>query len=82
MIRALVGGLKEAFARTSNLPRFSRPVPMVLSGGTALPTGFRDRFEKLLLEQDFPITVSDIKIAPSPLESTAKGALTCALSEV
>ena len=82
MIRSLVGGLKEAFARTSNLPRFSRPVPMVLSGGTALPTGFRDRFEKLLLEQDFPITVSEIKVAASPLESTAKGALTCALTEV
>jgi hypothetical protein len=82
MIRSLVGGLKEAFARTSNLPRFSRPVPMVLSGGTALPPGFRDRFEKLLVEQDFPITVSDIRMAENPLHSTAKGALTCALSEM
>jgi actin-like ATPase involved in cell morphogenesis len=82
MIRSLVAGLKEAFSRTSNLPRFSRPVPMVLSGGTALPPGFRDRFEKLLLEQDFPITVSDIKMAENPLHSTAKGALACALSEM
>jgi hypothetical protein len=52
-----------------------------LSGGTALPAGFRDRFEKLLWEQDFPITVSEIRMAQNPLYSTAKGALTCALSE-
>ena len=29
------------------LPKFNRPVPMVLSGGTALPPGFRDRFDIL-----------------------------------
>jgi hypothetical protein len=54
MIRSLAGALKEAFARTSSLPKFNRPIPIVLSGGTALPAGFRDWFEKLLREQDFP----------------------------
>jgi hypothetical protein len=81
MIRSLVTALKEAFTRTSSLPKFNRPIPMVLSGGTALPPGFRDRFEKLLWEQDFPITVSDIRLAQNPLHSTAKGALVCALSD-
>ncbi len=81
MIRSLAGALKEAFARTSSLPKFNRPIPIVLSGGTALPAGFRDRFEKLLWEQDFPIAISEIRLAQSPLHSTAKGALTCALSE-
>jgi hypothetical protein len=81
MIRSLVAAVKEAFLRTSNLPKFNRPVPMVLSGGTALPPGFRDRFEKLLWEQDFPVAVSDIRLAENPLYSTAKGALICALSD-
>ncbi len=81
MIRSLVSALKEAFTRTSSLPKFNRPVPMVLSGGTALPPGFRDRFEKLLWEQDFPIAVSDIRVARDPLHSTARGALVCALSD-
>lgn len=81
MIRSLVTALKDAFARTSNLPKFNRPIPMVLSGGSALPPGFRDRFEKLLWEQDFPVTVSDIRLAQNPLHSTAKGALVCALSD-
>lgn len=81
MLHSLVGALKEAFARTSSLPKFNRSIPIVLSGGTALPAGFRDRFEKLLWEQDFPIKVSEIRLADKPLYSTAKGALTCALSE-
>lgn len=82
MIRSLIGTLKEAFARAKNLPTFTRPVPMVLSGGTALPPGFRDRFEKLLWEQEFPIAISEIKLAQDPLYSTAKGALVYALSDL
>jgi hypothetical protein len=82
MIRSLVTALKDAFARTRNLPAFNRPVPIVLSGGTALPAGFRDRFDKLLWEQDFPVTVSEIRLAENPLHSTAKGALVCALSDL
>ena len=81
MIRSLVSALKDAFARTSHAPAFNRPVPMVLSGGTALPKGFRDRFEKILGEQDFPVKVSEIRLAQNPLCSTAKGALICALSD-
>jgi hypothetical protein len=81
MLRSLVAALQEAFARTTSLPKFNRPIPVVLSGGTALPAGFRDRFEKVLQEQDFPVSVSEIRLAQSPLYSAAKGALTCALSE-
>ena len=82
MIRSLVTALKEAFMRTKDLPTFNRPVPMVLSGGTALPPGFRDRFEKLLGEQNFPISVSGIQLAQNPLHATAKGALVYALSDL
>jgi hypothetical protein len=80
MIGSLVGALREAFAGTPNIPRFTRPIPMVLSGGTALPPGFRDRFEKLMLQQQFPIKISEIRMAENPLLATAKGALACALS--
>jgi hypothetical protein len=82
MIRSLVSALKDAFAGTRNLPAFNRPIPLVLSGGTALPQGFRDRFEKLLWEADFPITVSEIRLAENPLHATAKGALVCALTDL
>jgi hypothetical protein len=82
MIRSLVAALKDAFTRTKNMPAFNRPIPMVLSGGTALPPGFRDRFEKILWEQDFPIQVSEIRMSHDPLHSTAKGALVYALSDL
>ncbi len=82
MIRSLVTALKEAFARTKSIPQFHKPIPLVLSGGTALPPGFRDRFEKLLWEQDFPISLSEIRMAQNPLHATAKGALVYALSDL
>ncbi len=82
MIRTLVAALKDAFAKTKNIPTFNRPIPIVLSGGTALPPGFRDRFEKILWEQDFPVQISEIRMAHDPLTSTAKGALVYALSDL
>lgn len=82
MIQSLVNAMKEAFARTKNIPTFHRPVPLVLSGGTATPPGFRERFEKVLREQDFPVPISEIRMSSSPLHTTAKGALVYALSDL
>ena len=82
MIQSLVGGLRNAFQGTRNLPKLSRPIPLVLSGGTAMPKGFRDRFEKILRVSDFPIELSEIRIAAEPLTATAKGALVAALCDM
>ena len=82
MISSLVNGLKEAFLNTRNMPRLGRPIPLVLSGGTTLPAGFRDRFEKVLKASEFPIQLSEIRLASDPLFSTAKGSLVCALSDM
>jgi hypothetical protein len=82
VIRATVNGLKEAFANSRNIPKMGKPIPMVLSGGTAMPKGFRDRFEKLLKESEFPLPLSDVRMAETPLNSTAKGALVAALAEL
>ncbi len=82
VIRATVNGLKEAFSNSRNIPKMGKPIPMVLSGGTAMPKGFRDRFEKLLKESEFPLPLSEIRMAETPLNSTAKGALVAALAEL
>jgi hypothetical protein len=82
MIQALVGGLRNAFYTTRNMPKFPRSIPLVLSGGTAMPKGFRDRFEKILRGSDFPINLSEIRLAPDPLTSSARGALAAALCEM
>jgi hypothetical protein len=82
MIHALVDGLRNAFQGARNVPKMSRPIPLVLSGGTAMPKGFRDRFEKVLRESEFPIELSEIRIAADPLTTTAKGALVAALCDM
>jgi hypothetical protein len=81
MIRGLVTALNEAVKNTRSAPRFTQGVPLVLSGGTAMPKGFRDRFEKVLRESEFPIELTEIRLAKDPLTTTARGALVSALSE-
>ncbi len=82
MISSLVTGLSEAFTTAGNMPRIGRPVPLVLSGGTALPAGFRDRFEKAITGADLPVKISEVRLASSPLHAAAKGALVAALAEM
>jgi hypothetical protein len=82
MIQSLVGGLRTAFQGARNVPKMSKPIPLVLSGGTAMPKGFRDRFEKILRESEFPIELSEIRMAAEPLTTTAKGALVAALCDM
>ncbi len=81
MIKSLVDGLHQTLANTRNMPRINRPVPIVLSGGTVMPKGFRERFEKILKESNFPLQISEVKMAADPLTATAKGALVAALAE-
>lgn len=81
MIHGLVAAMKEALKNARKMPRLSRPMPLVLSGGTAIPEGFRDRFEQILKEQDFPIPVSEIRMAADPLHTAARGALVAALAD-
>lgn len=81
MIQALVDSLAEAFAKSRNVPRLSRAVPLVLSGGSAMPQGFRDRFARFVGEAKLPFAVSEIRLAETPLYSTARGALVAALAD-
>ena len=82
MIQSLVTGLCNAFQNARKLPKLSKPIPLVLSGGTAMPKGFGERFEKILRASDFPIELSEIRVASDPLTATAKGALVAALCDM
>ena len=81
MIQTVVEGLKTAFQSSRNVPKVGRAVPLVLSGGGVLPSGFRERFEKNLKTANLPIAISEVRVAAHPLYSTAKGTLVYALSE-
>jgi hypothetical protein len=82
MIHSLVNSLKDALTAAKCLPRLRRPIPLVLSGGSALPKGFTARFESILTESDLPIPMAEVRMAADPLTTSAKGALVAALSEM
>jgi hypothetical protein len=54
-------------------------VPLVLSGGTAMPKGFLDHFIRILEAEEFPLRLSEVRVSGDPLHSTARGALMAAL---
>lgn len=81
LILALVEALRGHFSEASNLPRLDRPVPIVVSGGTASPAGFVDKFKKALDGADMPLKVSDVRMASDPFTATARGCAIAALHE-
>jgi hypothetical protein len=82
MMRTLITALNNAFEQSRNVPKFGRPVPLVISGGTAAPRGFAERFEKMLQDSHFPVPLSEVRLAADPLTATAKGALVAALTDL
>lgn len=81
MIRSMVNALRHTLAERKNVPRLGRPMPVVISGGSAMPAGFRERVQKFLGESPLPFAISEVRMAADPLHSTAKGALISALAE-
>jgi len=80
VIRTLTNALRSKIATAQQMPKLNRPVPVVLSGGTAMPKGFLDRFIAGLRTRDFPVRISEVRLSSDPLNSTARGALMAALA--
>jgi hypothetical protein len=81
LIGTLVKSLKQSILTTSSTSKVDRPIPIVLSGGTAKVSGFKERFEHFLKAEDIPIDFSRIRVAKDPLTATAKGALIASMHE-
>jgi hypothetical protein len=81
LIESLVEKLAQSLSQADKLPRSDRPIPIVLSGGTARPRGFKDMFEKALSSRSLPVEISGVRMATDPVTATARGALIAALYE-
>ena len=66
-------------SKSPSLPKFKDPVPLVVGGGTSLPKGFIELFNKALAAVDMPVAISDVRHAADPLHAVANG-LTLAAS--
>jgi len=60
-----------------------KPLPIIISGGTSLAEGFVDLFSSVFkkYQKRFPIEISEIRHASSPLNAVAQGLLVQAMQE-
>lgn len=81
LIEYVLENIKREFERVKKMPRIDKPIPIVLSGGTALPKGFINRFKEILTKIRFPIEIGQVRVAFEPQYSVAKGTLIAAIAE-
>jgi len=72
-----VGYLKTELEKSA--VRLEKPLTVIVSGGTAKPTGFLKRFENILKRVQLPVELGEIRLAAQPLHSVTKGALIAAI---
>jgi hypothetical protein len=81
LIDNLVDELIDSVRRSKKPPRAEYELPLVLAGGTSMPKGFRERFEKALRSRPLPFEIGEVRMASNPLTATARGTLVAALAE-
>ncbi len=81
LILDLIHGIQHVLSSSEKIPKIADPIPVVLSGGTAMPKGCKENFEAALEKVRLPIEVSSVRVAKEPLNTTAKGALIMAMTE-
>lgn len=79
MIANLVDALKDHISAAQRLPKLDQAIPLVVSGGTAMPRGFVEQFAQALRASEFPVPLSEVRMSADALNSTARGALMAAL---
>ncbi len=81
LIHKLIESLQRVLSFSDQIPKIATPIPIVLSGGTAMPNGCREKFGTMLKDVSLPVKISDVRLAEDPLSTTAKGALIMAMTE-
>jgi hypothetical protein len=75
LLGSLARSFQRVFGSSDNIPRLPKPVPVVLAGGTILPPGSLQRFQRHMRQVRLPFRISEIARASMPLYATVKGAL-------
>ncbi len=81
LIRYILANIAKQFSESDNVPTFPNPVPIVIGGGTSMPKGFIALFEEQFTQSQFPIEVSEIRLAEEPFIAVSKGCLEIAKLE-
>lgn len=70
--------LTHALSSHKSLPKFKKPIKIVIAGGTSQADGYIESLSAKLLNSQFPLEISEIKISDNPLNAVAKGCLIAA----
>lgn len=68
----------ELNRRKKDLPIFKDDVPLIMAGGLTLAGGFVEKVKGVLATVDFPLRVSDVRLASNPMTSVSNGCLLAA----
>jgi len=74
LLSYVVEQFKELYDKTpkKKLPNVTMEMPIVVAGGTSLVVGFVERLKELI-EEDFPVPISEVKHAKDPLFAVCNG---------
>jgi len=78
LLNYTITNIKHRFESSSNMPTFPDAIHVVCAGGTSMIEGFEEVFREEFQKVDFPLDVSEVRRAPEPLNSVAKGCLVAA----
>jgi actin-like ATPase involved in cell morphogenesis len=81
LIEYVIENTKQEFIKEVGTPRITKPMSIILSGGTSLPNGFSQRFKQILDRLKMPFPVGEVRMAAQPLSSVVKGALIAASAD-
>lgn len=76
-VRLIEYVVKNLAARLNgkDLPRFAKPIPIIIAGGTSRAKGFIAQFNKSLAANKLSVPVSEVRYAADPLRAVARGCL-------
>jgi len=77
LLRSILKNFAVKFSESGN--SYDHPVEIVVSGGTARPGGFENKFKEVLSEIDLPFEVKGVRMASDLMNSVAKGCLVKAM---
>jgi len=82
LILRVLESIKAEFEKRRGTIDLPHAIPIILSGGTSLPKGFKELFEAgfSTVKDKFPIPISEIRMAKDPLNAVAQGLLVAALN--
>jgi len=81
LIFKLLESLQRVLSAADNIPKIKSPIPIVLSGGTAMPQGCKEKVEKMIKNVSLPVEISEVRLSEDLLNTPAKGALIMAMTE-